>query len=245
MTEIAVHTQAQPVTMFDRPAEMSRATLAETVRQTLLKLILAGEFEQGVRLYPDRLSERFGVSATPVREALMQLASEGFIDATQRRGFYIRVPTPTELRELFEVRQGLELTAGELCIQRARRGEIGEREFEELAALQRMQEPARFKGSHMEKLDLNNRLHCAIVELSGNGMLCDLYQSIQVRGMVTIVQRGLQSWQGRLDDESAEHWAIIDALRQTDLAALQTAMRAHLSRSMTDALTDLAARTRP
>jgi DNA-binding GntR family transcriptional regulator len=224
---------------------MSRATLAENVRQTLLKLILAGEFEQGERLYPDRLSERFGVSATPVREALMQLASEGFIEATQRRGFHIRVPTPARLRELFEVRLGLELTAGELCIGRALRGEIGEREFEGLAALQRVQEPARFAGSHLEKLDLNNRLHCAIVELSGNRMLFDLYQSIQVRGMVTIVQRGLQTWQGRLDSESAEHWAIIDGLHKKDLPALQAAMRAHLSRSMTDALTDLATRTNP
>jgi DNA-binding GntR family transcriptional regulator len=245
MTETAAHMLGQPAASLDRPAEMSRATLAENVRQALLKLILAGEFEQGVRLYPDRLSERFGVSATPVREALMQLASEGFIDATQRRGFHIRVPTPAQLRELFEVRQGLELTAGELCIGRAERGEIGEQEFEELAALQRVQEPARFRGSHLEKLDLNNRLHCAIVELSGNRMLFDLYQSIQVRGMVTIVQRGLQTWQGRLDSESAEHWAIIDALRKRNLPALQAAVRAHLSRSMTDALTDLAARTDP
>lgn len=245
MIEIAVHTQAQPTAALGGPTEMPRATLAENVRQTLLKLILAGEFEQGERLYPDRLSERFGVSATPVREALMQLASEGFIDATQRRGFHIRVPTPTQLRELFEVRQGLELTAGELCIGRAQRGEIGEGEFEELTILQRAQEPARFKGSHLEKLDFNNRLHCRIVELSGNKMLFDLYQSIQVRGMVTIVQRGLQTWQSRLDSESAEHWAIINALRQKDLPALQAAMRAHLSRSMTDALTDLAARTNP
>jgi DNA-binding GntR family transcriptional regulator len=245
MTETAAHMLGQPAASLDRPAEMSRATLAENVRQALLKLILAGEFEQGVRLYPDRLSERFGVSATPVREALMQLASEGFIDATQRRGFHIRVPTPAQLRELFEVRQGLELTAGELCIGRAERGEIGEQEFEELAALQRVQEPARFRGSHLEKLDLNNRLHCAIVELSGNRMLFDLYQSIQVRGMVTIVQRGLQTWQGRLDSESAEHWANINALRKRNLPALQAAVRAHLSRSMTDALTDLAARTDP
>lgn len=245
MIETAAHTQGQSAVSLDRPAEMSRATLAENVRQALLKLILAGEFEQGVRLYPDRLSERFGVSATPVREALMQLASEGFIDATQRRGFHIRVPTPAQLRELFEVRQGLELTAGELCIGRARRGEIGEREFEGLAALQQVQEPARFGGSHLEKLDLNNRLHCAIVELSGNQMLFDLYQGIQVRGMVTIVQRGLRTWQGRLDSESAEHWAIINALREKDLPALQAAVRAHLSRSMTDALTDLAARADP
>jgi DNA-binding GntR family transcriptional regulator len=218
------------------------ATLAENVRQTLLKLIISGEFEHGGRLYPDRLSERFGVSPTPVREALMQLASEGFIEATQRRGFHIRTPSPTELRELFEVRQGLELTAGELCIERARRGEIGAREFDVLADLQRAQEPERFKGSHVEKLDLNNRLHCKIVEFSGNRMLFDLYQSIQVRGMVSVVQRGLHTWEERLDSESAEHWAIIEALQKQDHSALQSAIRSHLARSMTDALADLAVR---
>lgn len=229
----------------DVPGGVSRATLTESVRQTLLKLIIAGEFEQGGRLYPDRLSERFGVSATPVREALMQLASEGFIEATQRRGFHIRTPSPTQLRELFEVRQGLELTAGELCIERARRGEIGDRDFEELADLQRAQEPGSFKGTHVEKLDLNNRLHCKLVELSGNRMLFDLYQSIQVRGMVSVVQRGLHTWEQRLDSESAEHWAIIKSLQTQDHSALQSAIRSHLLRSVTDALADLAVRTGP
>src|SRR4051794_5729597 len=67
-------------------------TLAETLRRTLLDMIVFGYFERGVRLYPEKLAEHFSVSLTPVREALMRLAAEGFIEVIQRRGYHIRDP---------------------------------------------------------------------------------------------------------------------------------------------------------
>jgi DNA-binding GntR family transcriptional regulator len=218
------------------------ATLAETVRRTLLDLIMRGQLEQGHRLYPERLAERFGVSITPVREALMQLAAEGFIEVVQRRGYHVRTPTARQITDLWQVRQGLELTAGELCIARLRSGELQLRDLDELAELQRAQERDIETIDHLEKLELNNQLHSRIVELSGNQLLIALYRSTQFRVLGSLVQRGLDSWRARVADEAAEHWAIIEALRKADDGAYQKAVRAHLARSLKGALTDLEVR---
>jgi DNA-binding GntR family transcriptional regulator len=215
-------------------------TLAENVRQTLLEEIMAGHFGQGDRLYPERLAEQLGVSMTPVREALMQLAAEGFIEVVQRRGFHIRTPDPRQITNLWQVRQGLELTAGELCIARLEKGELTAGDLEQLAGLQRDQEVGVDSIPHVYKLELNNRLHSQIVEFSGNALLVSLYRSIQIKVLGSLVQRGLESWRGRLADESAEHWGIIDALGARDLEAYHKAVRKHLKRSLKDALSDLA-----
>ena len=94
------------------------ATLGEMVRATLIDCIIRGTFKEGDRLYPERISEMFGVSITPVREALIQLSTEGFIQNIQRRGFHVTLPDPAQIREIWLVRMGLEQLAGDLAISR-------------------------------------------------------------------------------------------------------------------------------
>lgn len=220
-------------------------TLTESVRRTLLDIIIRGQYEHGHRLYPERIADQFGVSVTPVREALMQLASEGFIETVHRRGFHVRTPSSLHLKELWQVRQGLEITAGELCIERLKLCEIDNGDLEGLAELQRAQEDTEILASHVQKLELNNKFHCRIFELGGNQMLIDLYEGTQVKVAAALVQRGLDTWRTRLADESAEHWALINALRGREFSAFRHAVQTHLARSLRDALTDLAAQDSP
>lgn len=230
-------------TTVDRPRTplvgLPGATLTENVRRTLLDIIIRGEFAHGDRLYPERLSERFGVSVTPVREALMQLASEGFIEGVQRRGFHVRTPSPLHMTELWQVRRALEVTAGELCIARLQKGEVTDADLQQLADLQTAQQDSRILASHVDKLELNTRFHNRIVELSGNSVLIGLYEGIQVKVAASLAQRGLDTWRERVKDEAAEHWAIIESLRQRDLNAYSTAVTNHIARSLRDALVDL------
>jgi DNA-binding GntR family transcriptional regulator len=221
------------------------ATLAEALRQTLVDKIMRGDFDEGARLYPERIAEQYGVSMTPVREALMQLATEGFIEGVQRRGFHVRTLDAGKFVELWQVRLGLELTAGELCVARRKAGAISDADIHYLAGLQRSQESSETLANHSEKLNLNGRLHSRIVELSGNDLLISLYQGIRTKVAGSLVQRGLDTWRERLAEESAEHWAIIESLRHADSDAFQAALRKHLARSLKDALNDLAARARP
>lgn len=218
------------------------ATLAENVRLTLVDMIMKGVFDEGTRLYPERLAEQLGVSMTPVREALMQLAADGFVEGIQRRGFHVRTPDARQVTNLWQVRQGLELTAGELAVERRRAGLVTDADIAFLAELQRSQESSEALANHVQKLDLNGRLHGRIIELSGNDVLVSVYQGIRTKVAGSLVQRGLDTWRDRLAAESAEHWALIHALRDADFAAFEAATRRHLARSLKDALIDLAAR---
>jgi DNA-binding GntR family transcriptional regulator len=215
------------------------STLSEMVRNTMIALIVHGEFPDDHRLYPEQLSEKLGVSITPVREALLQLASEGFIENVQRRGFHVRMPTADQIRDMWQVRQGLEITAGDLAIARLKSGELHPDELLVLDGLQRAQERDPATIEHTEKLELNGNFHSAIVALSGNALLGSLYEGLRHRVVGTLVQRGSDSWRSRLAGESREHWAIIDALKAADLDRYQHAVKAHITRSLGDALVDV------
>ncbi|MBZ6078242.1 GntR family transcriptional regulator [Microvirga puerhi] len=233
---ISVRDRSQLGELIGKPGE----TLTETLFRTLLEMIISGYFEEGFRLYPERLAEHFGVSLTPVREALMRLAAEGFIEAVQRRGFHVRQPDAKQVIELWQVRQGLELTAGEILIDRLLSGEVSADCLAELEEIQSVLDTTWQTISHGEKLELNSAFHNKIVELSGNRMLGSVYRGIQMQVLGAWVQRGLTSWRERMMDEAQEHHAILDALRAKDRIAYAKATRRHLARSQKGALADLA-----
>ena len=80
--------------------------------------IVAGEFEPGERLDETQLAARFGVSRTPIREALMQLSAIGFVEIRPRRGAVVADPAPQRVFEMFEVMAELEGMAGALAARR-------------------------------------------------------------------------------------------------------------------------------
>jgi DNA-binding GntR family transcriptional regulator len=218
-------------------------TLTETLRRTLLEMIIFGYFEPGVRLYPERIAERFNVSLTPVREALMRLAAEGFIVGVQRRGFHVRNPDANQVMDLWQVRLALELMAGEILIDRIERGELTPAVVEELEDIQKKLDSDPETVSHRQKHELNGRFHHWIVELSGNDLLISTYRGIQMQVLNAWVQRGLDSWRARHASETEEHRRIIRGLRTRDKEAFAKAMRVHLARSLKDAIADLAAKS--
>ena len=87
-----------------RQTEFDGATQAERLAEAIAESVLSGQFEPGLRLDEAMLAERYGVSRTPVREALRQLASTGLIDVKPRRGATVRTVTSAQLETLFEVR---------------------------------------------------------------------------------------------------------------------------------------------
>lgn len=216
-------------------------TLTETLRRTLMEMIVFGYFERGFRLYPERLAEQFGVSLTPVREALMRLASEGYIEGVQRRGFHVRALDARRVVELWQVRLGLELTAGEILIERMRDGSLSPDALDVLDDIMARLEASPQTIEHRPKLSLNAEFHHRIVELGGNAMLIQLYRGIQMQLIGEWVQRGLQSWRNRLGDEAEEHREIVRSLRAMDRQAYDAATRRHIGRSLKDALRDLEA----
>ncbi|MCC7281254.1 MAG: GntR family transcriptional regulator [Acetobacteraceae bacterium] len=221
-------------------AEPGRETLADATYRRLVEAILFGELAASQRLILQDLAQRFQVSLTPVREALQRLAAEGFIEATPRRGYSIRIPSSRHVVDLWQVRLGLELMAGELAVARLVRGDQAGI-VAGLEAIQHELDGADQPG-HRQHLELNTRFHQALVRASGNRLLETLYHGIQMQLLGAWVQRGLDGWRARLASESAEHHAIIEALAARDAAAVAGAIRRHLGRSLDGALRDVAAR---
>src|SRR5260221_13923928 len=88
------------------------------LKQSIEDAVIAGEFLPGDRLDEASLAERFGVSRTPIREALLQLGAEGFIDVRPRRGAIVSIPSPQRLIEMFETMAELEAACGTLAARR-------------------------------------------------------------------------------------------------------------------------------
>lgn len=228
----------EPLELAGRPGE----PLTDALRRTLLDMIVYGRFAQGERLYPQALAARFGVSQTPVREAMMRIAAEGFLAATPRRGYRILEPTPAHVTDLWNVRLGLEQTAGRLAVERMNAGELGEADIARLAAIQNRLDAKGRAATHREHVDLNAEFHRVLVELSGNRLLETIYDAVRLRLVGAWVQRGLKEWRERLASEAAEHRALIEALRVRDAERFARAAHAHIARSLSGALDDLARR---
>lgn len=228
-------------TLSGKPGEK----LSDSLYHTLKEMIVFGQIPPNERLMPEALAERFGVSATPVREALTRLAAERFIVALPRRGFRVAPPSRQQIIDLWQVRYGLEATAGELVIEALRGGRLEAQALKALQELQDELERGLASGiDHRRHSELNAQFHQAIVELSGNRLLLSLYKDIQLHLISAWVQRGLSSWRQRLGFEAEEHRSLIKALQAQDLAAYQDAVRRHIRRSLEGALKDLEAQER-
>lgn len=219
--------------------------LSDTLYHTLKEMIVFGQIPPNERLMPEVLAEQFGVSATPVREALTRLAAERFIVVLPRRGFRAAQPSRQQIIDLWQVRYGLEAAAGELVIEALREGQLEEGALEHLRDLQEALERGLESGiDHRKHLELNAEFHQAIVELSGNQLLKNLYRDIQLHLIGAWVQRGLDSWRDRLSFEAEEHRSILQALKARDPAAYREAVHRHIRRSLEGALRDLEAQGR-
>ena len=116
------------------------------------------------RLYPHELCEKFHATATPVREALARLAAEGFIEATPRRGFHVRRPSEQQVTDLWQVRGGLEVMAGELAIEQLKQGALAMSELDKLELVLQSITATADAIDGRQHIERNRQFHGSIVE---------------------------------------------------------------------------------
>lgn len=214
-------------------------TLQGTLYRTMLEMILFGFFERGSRLYPQHLAAQFQVSLTPVREALMRLATEGYIEATPRRGFHVRVPSAKQVVDLWQARLALELTAGEILINRLAAGELTDQALHPVILTQERLDTDIGAMTHHRHIELNGTFHHQLIELCGNTLIASIYDGIQLQLLGAWVQRGLESWRQRFSLEGQDHRDLIRALMERDHQSYASTLRRHIGRSLEGALDDL------
>jgi DNA-binding GntR family transcriptional regulator len=159
---------------------LTRTVLREQIRELLLERILKGELESGDRIVELQIAQELGTSQAPVREALRELQSLGFVEHEPYRGTRVRRITEEELAEIYPVRAALEeLAAQEAASRLDGKVEELEREFEamrEAASSDDFQELAAHDAT----------FHRLIVEAAGNKVLLDTWRTLRVEARVVV-----------------------------------------------------------
>jgi DNA-binding GntR family transcriptional regulator len=184
---------------------LARAALGQQIREILLERIFKGELQPGDRIVELQLANELGTSQAPVREALRELQSLGFVEHEPYRGTRVRRITERELAEIFPVRAALEeLAAQEAASRLDGRVEDLEREFEAMRAAAGRKDLQDLAGH-------DARFHRLIVEAAENKVLLDLWKTLRVeaRVVVTALKTDIDF------DELAEmHRPLLEALAE-------------------------------
>ncbi|UEM23808.1 GntR family transcriptional regulator [Skermanella mucosa] len=191
------------------------------LRDRIENEILTGAMPPGYRLDEMTLAARFGVSRTPVREALFQLASAGLIEIRPRRGAVVTEVGPERLVQMFEVMAGLEGMAGRLA---ARRQTDADRRnlTDSHEACRRAAETADTDAYYYE----NERFHHAIYAASHNAFLIEQCAALHRR--LKPYRRIQLQVMNRVANSLAEHEAVVDAILKMDGDRAERLLRDHI-----------------
>ncbi|MFB6524551.1 GntR family transcriptional regulator [Streptomyces sp. NPDC056401] len=209
------------------PAQQDRKVVRHSVRGQILDALraalLAGELAPGEIYSGPALGERFGVSATPVREAMQQLALEGVVECLPNRGFRVLTRTPGELAELAEVRALLEVP---VMLRLARTVPAGAWAAVVPAAAEA--EEAAAAGDVARYADADRAFHRAVLALAGNGQLLVVAEDLHRRSQWPLpgprrVRRA------DLVADAAEHMAVLAALSTGNLPEAESLIRTHFT----------------
>lgn len=196
---------------------MLHAEVVSAIRAMLLE----GEIPPGARIPERELCERLQISRTPLREALKVLAAEGLVQLLPNRGSRAAKLTDKDVRDLFEVCQGLEALAGELACERIGDAQIAAIETAHSEMVQHHRE-----GDLVGYYRCNRFIHEAIVAAADNPVLGGLYESVtaRIRRARYVTPMTPARWVLAIQ----EHEAILNMLKRRDGFGLAHILRTHL-----------------
>jgi DNA-binding GntR family transcriptional regulator len=183
--------------------------------------VITGEIEAGQIYSVPSLAAQLGVSATPVREAMLDLVSEGLVEPVRNRGFRIIEATATDLDEIFELRLLLEVpTLGRLA------GSISREDADRYASLATDIVSAAEQGDLPRFLDSDRRFHLGLLGLLGNQRLVDFVDRLRLQSRLPGLDVLAES--GALVVTANEHVEIVDALIEGSSKKVERLMTRHI-----------------
>ncbi|MET7466411.1 GntR family transcriptional regulator [Nonomuraea sp. NPDC005501] len=205
---------------LDLPAVGERQSLREQVAHALRAALVTGEMRPGVVYSAPALAQQFGVSATPVREAMLDLAKEGLVEAVRNKGFRVAELSARDLDELTELRRLIEVpTVTRLA------GGAPATGFARLRPLAEEIVAAAERGDLLAYVDADLRFHVELLALSGNSRLVSIVTDLRTRARLY----GLSTLPGdKLAGSAREHLALLDALEAGDRDAVGHIMAEHI-----------------
>ncbi len=195
---------------------------SDTIADKIEELIFDGTFSDGERLDEVQLSERFGVSRTPIREAFLRLGRSGLVEHLPRRGVFVRQPGPIELMEMFEVMAELEAVSARLAASRISDEAI--EQLNEANQLCNLAVEAKDADSYYRE---NEKFHAIIYRESGNSFLEQ--ECLRLQRRLQPFRRTQLRLRGRLKQSMLEHEQIVAALADGDGLLAADAIRTHVA----------------
>ncbi len=191
------------------------------VAERLRARIFAHELAPGSWVDEQALALEYGISRTPMREALKVLAAEGLVDLKPRRGCYVVELSEKDIDEVFPVMALLEAKVAEEAVRR-----LTATDFSRLQALHDELEHHAATGNIDGFFNANQRFHQDLQTIAGNQYLAQLIND--ARKLIKLTRRDSLRMTGRISQSLAEHRAILDALRLNDAALAHHRMHAHI-----------------
>jgi DNA-binding GntR family transcriptional regulator len=218
-----------------KPKTKTRAVenLSARVYNQIKHLILCNEIMPGQKLHHQELSERLGVSRTPVREALTRLVQEGYVSFLPNRGFTCKEIRIQEAEELYDLREALEAFAVEKAIAKLTQ-----------ASLDQLRRKMSSYGRDVQKRFTRERLvydqdvHMQIIRLAGNETLTNTLSHVFERIVLKRRTDGLYDPARGLTAHE-EHMRLLDAMQQRNVSAAVAIIREHIQAGKKNVMADL------
>jgi len=207
--------------------------LSARVYHEIKGLILRNEIMPGQKLQHQELSERLGVSRTPVREALTRLVQEGYVSLLPNRGFICKEIRMQEAEDLYDLREALEALVVEKAIEKLND-----------ETLERLRKKIELYGSDIEKrfsrerLIYDQNIHLEIAEIAGNETLKRTLRQVFERIILKRKTDGLYD-PARGMSAHKEHLRLMEAIRHRNVAEAVRIVRAHIQEGKKNVLSDL------
>jgi DNA-binding GntR family transcriptional regulator len=201
--------------------QLERSNLRDQARRALRTSITTGELEPGHLYTVGAFAEKLGVSATPVREALGDLANVGLVEIIRNRGFVVPHLTDGDLDEIFQLRLLLEAPVVEQV--------AGRVPPSELAACRRLVEQGKAAAAAADLtlfLEADREFHLRLAGVLGNGRLVKILG--QLRDQTRLYGLRELAASGRLVAAAEEHEALLDAIEAGDAESARREMTKHL-----------------
>ncbi|MGW4038180.1 GntR family transcriptional regulator [Streptomyces sp. NPDC004778] len=214
------HSHSEP----PAPRAVRRHSVRGQILDALRAALVDGELAPGQVYSAPALGARFGVSATPVREAMQQLAAEGAVEVVPNRGFRVTERGPRELAELAEVRALIEVP---VMLGLART--VPAHRWSVLRPLAEATVAAAAVGDRAAYAESDRAFHRAVLTLSGNEQLVTIADELHRRSQWPLVAGPATRRAAELLADAAEHTALLDALIAQDLTVVQALVREHFA----------------
>ena len=199
-------------------------TLLSLAYHRIKGLLVSGQLHFDEIYSANQFAEMLGVSRTPVREALLQLAAEGLLIPVQGRGFKIKGFSEKEIRDFFEARLMIET----YVVSRLVKG-LGGVDAKGLQASLRQMAQSAEKGDLCGFLEADKAFHMNLIHRYTNRLLETIMENI--RNLISILGQRALSSSGRIEEVLKEHQAIVAAVKEQDAGKAAKAMSRHLNRT--------------